>query len=436
MHALPPLWFSAEALMRLVGCKAQQVRQGVWQRGAATRQGPRPAGPIGPATRAEHIGHLNVRALEARCKGVIRALAQGGVCAAKGTGLVDATDLETTAPDAGCGQVTRPRKVTDQRGQVHEIEGTGSGVKLLVFIEARTKIPLAAPVVPSQEHAGLSTRALVTHARTTLAGDARLHQVVCDRGLLEGVDRWWLDPPGLLCVGPATDQMAVTLEAQAQAAAGEGVTMGRRAHTVRPGQGRASRTERLETAVVGIAGLTTDDQSGTPEHGRPHHRRDFPPTRIHAVVVRKGTGHASGPAGPTVFLTNAAVDQPLPPFDADADRHLIEPGWMNERQQPWRLQPPPQKTARAVRVHGILTVLMCALATAYRWPCAPEDSGGAPVGWQRWRRQLQEQTRDLVIVLAQDAYGIVHLAEYSRLLGVNLNDRPPGIGTRPHILAQ
>jgi hypothetical protein len=36
--------------------------------------------------------------------------------------------------------------------------------------------------------------------------------------------------------------------------------MGRRAHTVRHGQGRAARTERLETAVVGIAGLTTDDQ--------------------------------------------------------------------------------------------------------------------------------------------------------------------------------
>ncbi len=39
MNALPALWFSDEALMHLVGFNAQQVRQEVCQRGAATRQG-------------------------------------------------------------------------------------------------------------------------------------------------------------------------------------------------------------------------------------------------------------------------------------------------------------------------------------------------------------------------------------------------------------
>jgi hypothetical protein len=68
--------------------------------------------------------HLNVRDLEALFNGVIRALAQGGVFAAKVTGIVDATDLETRAQYEGCGQVTRKRKVTDKRGQVHEIEVT------------------------------------------------------------------------------------------------------------------------------------------------------------------------------------------------------------------------------------------------------------------------------------------------------------------------
>src|SRR5262249_48331828 len=38
MNALPALLFSDEALMRLVGFNAQQVRQGVCQRGAAQRQ--------------------------------------------------------------------------------------------------------------------------------------------------------------------------------------------------------------------------------------------------------------------------------------------------------------------------------------------------------------------------------------------------------------
>jgi hypothetical protein len=36
---------------------------------------------------------------------------------------------------------------------------------------------------------------------------------------------------------------------------------------------------------------------------------------------------------------------------------------------------------------------------------------------QRWWRQLLEQSRDKVIVVAQGYYGIVHLADYSLLLG-------------------
>jgi hypothetical protein len=61
--------------------------------------------------------------------------------------------------------------------------------------------------------------------------------------------------------------------------------------------------------------------------------------------------------------------------------------------------------------------------------------GDEPIGWQRWRRQLLEQSRDQVIVFAQGYYGIFHLAEYSLLLGVKLKDVPPGIGSRQDILA-
>jgi hypothetical protein len=124
MNALPPLLFSDEALMRLVGFNARQVRQGVCQRGAAQRQRPRTTGPICPDTLADNIVQLNVRDLAALFNGVIRALARAGVLAAQLTGIVDATDLETTAQYEGCGQVTRKRKITDKRGKVHEIEVT------------------------------------------------------------------------------------------------------------------------------------------------------------------------------------------------------------------------------------------------------------------------------------------------------------------------
>jgi hypothetical protein len=436
MHALPALLFSDEALMRLVGFNAHQVRHGVCQRGAAQRQGPRTRGPIGPDTLADNMVKLNLRDLEALFNRAIRAVAQAGYFGKQVTGIVDGTDLETTDQYEGCGQVTRKRKITDKRGKVHEIEVTVYGWKLIVLIEAQTKIPLAAKVVPIQEHETLSLRALVTQARTNLAGYAHLHKVVFDKGFLDGVDLWWLAQRGILLVVPAKDNMAVTVDAQAQAAVGEGVTVGRRVHTVRHGQGRTAWSERQETEVVGMTALTTDDQYGTPEHGRQHHRRDFQGHPINAVVVRKWNGRDYGPAGKTVFLTNATVEQPLQPFDDDDDRSLIENCCIKESQQQWSLKHPPQKTARAVRVHVLFTLLVFALATAYRLQCEQAAMGGEPVGWQRWRRQLLEQTRDLIIVFAQDCYGIFPIAEFALLVGVKLKDVPPGIGTRQEILAK
>jgi hypothetical protein len=277
---------------------------------------------------------------------------------------------------------------------------------------------------------------LVTQARANLAGAAGLHKIVFDRGFLDGTDLWWLDQQGSQFVVPAKTNRAVTADARAQAAAGDGLFHGRRVDTVRHGQGKTARTERLTTEVIGITGLTTDDQYGTAEHRRHAHRRDFQPHPLHAVVVREWHGRDDGPGGKTVFLTNASVQQPLQPFDDDDDRSLIENCCMKEAKQPWELGHPPQKSERAVRVRVVFTMLLFALATAYRLQGEQAATVGEPVGWQRWRRQRLEHTRNLVIVFAQGACGIFHLAEYSRLSGVELKDVPPGLGTLPEILAK
>jgi hypothetical protein len=207
-------------------------------------------------------------------------------------------------------------------------------------------------------------------------------------------------------------------------------------HTVRHGQGRTASTERLETAVGGITGLTTYDQYGTPEHGRHHDRRDVEPNPINAVVVRQWHGKDDGPGGNTVFLTNASVEEPVRPFDDDADRSLIENCCIKEAKQPWDLGHPPQKTGRAVRVHGVFTLRMFVLATAYRLRCEQTELGAESVGWQRWRRQLLEHTRDQIIVFAQGCYGIFHLAEVVLVVGVKLKDVPPGVGALQEVLAK
>jgi hypothetical protein len=130
------------------------------------------------------------------------------------------------------------------------------------------------------------------------------------------------------------------------------------------------------------------------------------------------------------------VDKPLRPFDDNDDRRLIEHGCLKESTQQWNLQHPPQQTARTVRGRVIFTLLLFALATAYRRPSAQDDLGKEPVGWLRWRRQLVEQTRALVIMCADACDGLVQMVEYSLRLGVKFKDRPPGIGTRQHILAK
>jgi hypothetical protein len=421
--------------MRLVGFNAQQVRRGICQRGATKRRGERPPGPICPDSLAKNIVKLNLRELEAVFNGAIRALAKAGVFSAKVTGVADGTDLETTQRYRGWGQVTRKVRIEDTRGQVHEIEGTVYGGKALLVIDAATKIPLAVKVGPIDEHETHWTRAWVTQARANLAGYARLDKVVFDKGFLDGTDLWWLDQQGIPCVVPAKANMAVTADARAQAAAGEDITVGHRVPTIRHGQGKMARTERQETEVVGGTGLTTDDQYGTPAHARHRHRRDFHANPLNAVVVRKWHGREYGPGGKTVFLTHAPVEQPLRPFDDDDNRSLIENCCIKEAKQQWELSPPPQKTARGVRVHVLFTLLMFTLATAYRLQGEQEAAGSEPVGWQRWRRQVLEQTRDLVLVFAQGCYGIFHMAEYSLLVGVRIKDRPPGIGTRQEILS-
>jgi hypothetical protein len=119
------------------------------------------------------------------------------------------------------------------------------------------------------------------------------------------------------------------------------------------------------------------------------------------VVVRTWQGKDDGPGGKPVLLTKAPVEKPWRVVDDDDDRRLLEHCGIKAAQQPWELGHPPQQHERAVRVHVGFTVLLFALATASRLPCAREALGGAPVGWQRWRRQRLEQTQEKVIVCAQ-----------------------------------
>jgi hypothetical protein len=434
MDALPALLFSDEAAMRLAGFNATQVRQGICRRSHEKRKGDKAPGPICPDTLANNIVKLATETMEKFLNGTVQALAKAGVFPKQVTGILDGTDLETTEKYEGCGQVTRKRKIRDKRGKIHQVEVTVYGWKLIVLIEAMTKIPLAAKVVKIHEHEASFTRQLIGQAHANLAGHAGLCKMLFDRGFLDGADLWWLEQERISFVVPAREDMAVTVDARALATAGEGVTSGRRVLEVRHGQGKTAWTERLETEVVGIEGLTSYDQYGSEEHARRRNRKDFRANLLNAVVVRKWNSRDYGPGGKTVFLTNLSVKEPLKPFDDYDDRSLIENCCIKENKQAWNLKHPPQKTERAIQVHVFFTLAIFGLATAYRQLAERAALGQEPLGWKRWRRQLIQQNRNKVIIFAGGYYGIFHVAEYSLLLGVTLKEPPPEIGSTQDVL--
>jgi hypothetical protein len=77
------------------------------------------------------------------------------------------------------------------------------------------------------------------------------------------------------------------------------------------------------------------------------------------------------------------MQQPLQPFVGYDDRSLIENCCIKEAKQQWDPAHPPQKTGRAVHVHVLFTLLLFALATAYRLQCEQATTGGESMGWQR-----------------------------------------------------
>ena len=75
-------------VMQLVGFKAQQVRQGVCQRGRTTRQGERTPGPMGPDTLANNMGAVQLCVTWQPCStGCFGPWPRPGSCGKRVTGM-------------------------------------------------------------------------------------------------------------------------------------------------------------------------------------------------------------------------------------------------------------------------------------------------------------------------------------------------------------
>jgi hypothetical protein len=446
MNELPRVLFSDLALMELVGFNAQQCAEGLTKRGEAQRKTKQKQGPITAQCLADTISKLTQEEIERLFNQMVQVLARRGVFSGKLLVALDGSKLPTPKSYEGCGKVkqTRQVKVKGQKEAVTQ-EYYVYGWKVLVLIEVQTRLPLAMKVVQIQDYEGKWLIPLLEQAQQNLGSAAQIETIVIDRGYLDGEDLWQVHHKAIRFVICGKANMAVTQDAQGLAKGERAVV---RERVVRRGHGKRATEQRLRTELVGLQALTSYDSYGDPQHTQHAQRRDYTGHPINAVVVRKWENREPKTGG-TVYLTNADVRDPFTVFDTYDWRSVIENGIFKEGKHPWHLLNFPKRSEAAVVVHCHFTLMVMGLCTAFRlWqaqeataPCAqtqvvPTLSSAllAGEGVARWRKRLQEENRDKIIVFLGQAYGIFHLAEFAVLTHVPLRRLPSPLGSPQAVL--
>ena len=446
MNELPRVLFSDLALMEMVGFNAHQCENGLTARGDAMRQKKKKQGPITAQCLAENICKLTQEEMERLFNQMCSLLARQGLFRGKLLVALDGSKLPTPKSYEGCGKVKQTRKVK-VKGQKEEAteEYYVYGWKLLVLIEVQTRLPLAIKVVQMQDYEGKWLVPLLKQAQQNLGSAAQIEKIVIDRGYLDGADLWSVHTQGIIFVICGKSNMSVTQDAQGLAKGERAVV---RERVVRRGHGKTAKDQRLRTELVGVEALTSYDQYGDAQYTQNASRSDYIGQPINAVVVRKWENREPKTGG-TVYLTNASVRDPFEVFDTYDWRSVIENGIFKEGKHPWHLLNFPKRNEAAVVVHCYLTLLVMGLTTAFRlWQAQSAATPSAQTqavpslssallageGTARWRKRLQEENRDKIIVFIGEHYGIFFLAEFAVLTHIPIRILPSPLGTPQAVL--
>ncbi len=446
MNELPRVLFSDLALMELVGFNAHQCENGLTKRGDASRTTKKKQGPLTAQCLADNICKITQEEMERLFNSMVQLLARRGWFTGPLLVALDGSQVPTPESYEGCGKIKQTRKVR-VKGQKEPVteEYYVYGWKVLVLIEVQTRLPLAMKLVPIQDYEGKWLVPLLEQAQCNLGTHACIGTIVVDRGYLDGEDVWRVHQKGIIFVICGKSSMAVTQDAQGLAKGERAVV---RERVVRRGHGKSATDQRVRTELVGIAALTSYDQYGAAEVTQHAHRSDYVGQPINAVVVRTWENRLPKTGG-TVYLTNGAVHDPFVVFDTYDWRSVIENGIFKEGKHPWHLLQFPKRTEAAVVVHGHLTLLVMGLTTAFRvWQ---KQQATAPTaltevlptlssallggeGIARWRKRLEEENRDKIIVFIGQDYGIFHLAEFAVLTHVPIRRLPSSLGPPQAVL--
>jgi hypothetical protein len=394
MNQLEEHLFRDTALLKIIGFTARQIQEGFCQRGEGKRRG-----PIHRDTLADFLSRFTAQEVDFILEEVVRVLVKHKLVRGK-TYILDATALPTTERYKGCGVKKVVKKVWSKKeGKEVEVVEYVYGYKLLVLMEARNKLVVAARMVKINEHEKKFTRRLVQEAQERTGGAVKV--LLVDRAFIDGVLLWWLGKEMKIhFVIPARSNMEVSQDLR-----------GFR------GEKADDQTvfweETKEVRVLGVRGLLSYDQFGEQGHKKARGRKDFKANPINGVMVVRWEGKDYAPGEEKVFLTILPVSRPLKVLEQYDLRSEVENQGFRELKQGYHLLKYPQKTSSAVRTHSVLTLIIYSLVNAYK---SQRGQRLAHLGIRRWRGKQMGQSIHKMIVYYEGIYGIVDVEELFYLM--------------------
>jgi hypothetical protein len=393
MNQLEEHLFRDTALLKIIGFTARQIQEGFCRRGQGKRRG-----PIHRDTLGDFLSRFTASEVDFILGEAVRVLVEHKLVRGR-TYILDATDLPTTKRYPGCGVKKVVKKVWSPEGKEVEVVEYVYGYKLLVLMEARHKVVVAARMVKIHEHEKSFTKRLVQEAQRRTGGAVKV--LLVDRAFIDGVLLWWLGKKmKIRFVIPARSNMEVSQDIRGfrfEEADGQ----------------RVFWEETKEVKVLGVRGLLSYDQFGEEGHKKRRGRKDFKANPINGVMVVRWEGKEYEPGKEKVFLTILPVSRPLKVLERYDLRSEIENQGFRELKQGYHLLQYPQKTGSAIRAHVVLTLIIYSLVNAYK---SQRGQRLAHLGIRRWRGKQMGQSIHKMIVYYEGIYGIVDVEELFYLM--------------------
>jgi hypothetical protein len=497
-NALPSLLFSNVAVMTLIGFNAWQVAQGMTQRGTKLRTEASEYSLMDPQTLAHTICKASARELEQLFNGTIGCLAAFGVFMAEVMIAVDGTQVVTTQFFHGRGCLAATQHKRNRQGVWVEFVELIFGWRLIALIDLTTLIPLAIKIVQIQEHEAPYLLELVGQAQTNLQPYSRIRWLVADRAYVDGPTLYALDQMGILFVVISKSNMAARTTAlmlsteapiykrietvrhgygrdtwteervtQVQAVTGIRTWSNYRPPKVPGKRLRWQDRPALNAVVVTLWRNQTPSKDGPRvyltnapvnhpwtivdayddrswiENGLFRNSKQF--WRLSRWFPEKSTAGVRSHLTFVMVLVATATAYRLWDKAQSGATHQVSDHQVSRTVYQMIATGTGEITEMSEPVNPVPTHLASVVAPQLPDETGDETAANEPPdflahsllggqGTLRWRRQLQRENRDKVIVFIAQQYGIFDTHEFLVLSGVPLRELPPHLGSHEDVL--